>query len=153
MVPEKGVINSNRENYPELEHEAVDTSSVLHNALRKTEHFKISRRDTIVNDLKNSTKEGLASFAISIVSLLLVVTAVLVSYYQHGQSRALIGLIPIFAFVLAVGAVIFAIFGFRRKDKVRHYMEKRGLVIALVTIAVLIAVFVRGLILFLGNLG
>ena len=137
---------SDRDNYSELEHESLGEEPVVFNALRKTEHFKISRRDTLVNDLKNSTKEGLLSFGISLVALLIVVASVLISYYQKGSSRAIIGLLPLFAFILSIGALIFAVLGFRRKDKVRHYMEKRGLLISLITIVILIVIFIRGLI-------
>ena len=137
---------SDRDNYSELEHESLGEEPVVFNALRKTEHFKISRRDTLVNDLKNSTKEGLLSFGISLVALLIVIASVLISYYQKGSSRAIIGLLPLFAFILSIGALIFAVLGFRRKDKVRHYMEKRGLLISLITIVILIVIFIRGLI-------
>ena len=139
-------MRSEKDNYSELEHETLGEDPVVMNALRKTEHFKISRRDTLVNDLKNSTKEGLLSFGISLVSLLIVAASILISYYENGASRAIIGLLPLFSFILSIGALIFAAFGFRRKDKVRHYMEKRGLIISLLTIAILIAIFIRGLI-------
>jgi len=139
-------MRSEKDNYSELEHETLGEEPVVMNALRKTEHFKISRRDTLVNDLKNSTKEGLLSFGISLVSLLIVAASILISYYEKGASRAIIGLLPLFSFILSIGALIFAAFGFRRKDKVRHYMEKRGLIISLLTIAILIAIFIRGLI-------
>ena len=139
-------MRSEKDNYSELEHETLGEEPVVMNALRKTEHFKISRRDTLVNDLKNSTKEGLLSFGISLVSLLIVAASILISYYENGASRAIIGLLPLFSFILSIGALIFAAFGFRRKDKVRHYMEKRGLIISLLTIAILIAIFIRGLI-------
>ena len=139
-------MRSEKDNYSELEQQTLGEEPVVMNALRKTEHFKISRRDTLVNDLKNSTTEGLISFGLSLVSLFIVIASIIVSYRQQGNSRALIGLMPLFSLIISIGALIFAILGFRRKDKVRHYMEKRGLVISLITISILIAVFIRGLI-------
>ena len=120
--------------------------------MRKTEHFRISRRDTLVNDLKNSTVEGLGSLGLSVVALILLIASILISYTQACRSGVLLGLIPLFAFLLSAAAVIFAGFGFRRKDKVRHYMEKRGLIIALVSIAGLLYLYIRGLIIVLEKL-
>lgn len=129
---------------PELQNETEEREE-LGTVRHKVEHFKISRRDTLVNDLKNSTAEGLVSMGLSVVALLLVIASVLVSYYQKGNSKVMIGLVPLFALIISIAAIVCAGLGFKRKDKVRHYMEKRGLVIALITIAILIAIFIQGL--------
>ena len=139
---------------PELENEGesvVEEQKPFGSAGRRQEHLKISRRDTLVNDLKNSTGEGLAAFGLSVVALLTVLSSVLVSYYRQGEAGMFLGLMPVIALVLAVLALIFSGLGFRRKDKVRHYMEKRALVIALITLTLLIALYVRGAILYFGQ--
>lgn len=139
---------------PELEKDKgiIRETDEIGSVRQKTVHFRISRKDTLVNDLKNSTAEGIVSSALSVVGLILLVIAVIVSFYEQGSSGVFIGLLPVLSLLLSVASLIFATAGLKRKDKIRHYMEKRGLAISLVTIAILIALYIRGLVIFLqGN--
>lgn len=110
-----------------------------------TTHFKISRRDTLVNDFKNSTIEGALSFGFSLVSALILLAGIFFSYRRGGEAGYIVGLVMIISGLFAGTSVVLSSIGFRRKDKVRHYMEKRGLVISIIVIALLTALFARGL--------
>ncbi len=117
----------------------------------KVEHFRISRRDTLVNDLRNSTVEGITSFGAALTALLLLLVAIFLSYRAGGRSGYAAGILMVIDVLFTIAAVIFAGLGFKRKDKVRHYMEKRGLILGLIVAAALTALYVRGLILYLQN--
>ena len=110
----------------------------------KTRHFTISRRDTIVNDLKNSTASGLVSFMLAVFSLILLVICIFDSYRNAGMSGIIVGVILFAAFIAAVLAIIFGIMGYRNKTKIRHYMEGRGIVLGSIALAGLITLYVIG---------
>ena len=116
----------------------------------KTRHLTISRRDTIVNDLKNSTASGLVSFMLSVFALILLALCIFDSYRNAGMSGILVGVILFAAFIAAVLAIIFGILGYRNKTKIRHYMEGRGIVLGAVALAGLIALYIIGAISFFG---
>ena len=75
---------------PDLENEGesvVEEQKPFGSAGRRQEHLKISRRDTLVNDLKNSTGEGLAAFGLSVVALLTFF--VICRLFTHHQLKPL----------------------------------------------------------------
>ena len=111
----------------------------------KTRHITISRRDTMVNDFKNSTIQGLVSLLFSLSALFVTVFGIYRSYRLAGEGGYELGLLMIGALILAVVSLIFGILGLRNHRKIRHYMEKRGIVISLIVIAGLIALFITGL--------
>ncbi len=115
----------------------------------RTQRIKISRRDTLVNDLKNSTVQGLVSFILSIAGALLILTGFYLSFREGGNGGISIGLMMIGALLISVLAIIMGIIGLKNRRKIRHYMEQRGIVISAVSIAGLIALYVRGIILYL----
>ncbi|MBQ6680138.1 MAG: hypothetical protein IJM76_09000 [Lachnospiraceae bacterium] len=120
-------------------------------SIGKTRHFTISRRDTIINDLKNSTAAGLVSFMLSVFSLILLVICIYDSYRNAGKSGMVIGIILFGAFVSSILAIIFGCLGYRNRGKIRHYMEGRGIVLGIIVLAALIALFVIGARSYFGN--
>ncbi|MBR6321525.1 MAG: hypothetical protein IKR59_01535 [Lachnospiraceae bacterium] len=117
----------------------------------RTQRITISRRDTLVNDLKNSTVQGLISFLVSIIGAVTILAGFYLSFRASGQGSVLVGLLMIAAFVLSVSAVVIGIFGLRNRKKIRHYMEKRGIVIGIICIAGLITLYVRGILIYLAH--
>ena len=113
-------------------------------SIGKTRHFTISRRDTIVNDLKNSTASGLVSFMLSVFSLILLVICVYDSYRNAGKSGVIIGIILFLAFVASILAIVFGILGYRNHSKIRHYMEGRGILLGGIVLTALTVLFVIG---------
>jgi len=116
----------------------------------KSRHLSISRRDTLVNDLKNSTAEGMVSLGAACASLVITVLAIWFSFKKAGDAGYEVGILAIGAFLMAAMAVIFGVQGKRNRNKIRHAMEKRGIIMGLCVLAVLIALFVRGVILYAG---
>ena len=116
----------------------------------RTQRIIISRRDTLVNDLKNSTVQGLVSFLLSIGSLALILTGVYLSFRAGGNGGVLLGLLMIAALLFALLSIIMGILGFRNRKKIRHYMERRGIIISIICIGSLIALYVRGILIYLG---
>ena len=116
----------------------------------RTQRIIISRRDTLVNDLKNSTVQGLVSFLLSIGSLALILTGFYLSFRAGGNGGVLLGLLMIAALLFALLSIIMGILGFRNRKKIRHYMERRGIIISIICIGSLIALYVRGILIYLG---
>ena len=110
----------------------------------KTRHLTISRRDTIVNDLKNSTASGLVSFMLAIFSLILLGICIFDSYRNAGMSTIIVGVILFVAFIASILAIIFGILGYRNKTKIRHYMEGRGIVLGAIAFIGLVTLYVIG---------
>ena len=111
----------------------------------KTQHIRFSRRDTIVNDFKNSTVEGLVSIILSFFSLVLLFLAVYESYKLAGEAGYVAGIAVFTAVVFAVLGIIFGIRGFRNRKKIRHYMEGRGIVLGIIVILSAAALYLYGL--------
>ena len=116
----------------------------------RTQRIIISRRDTLVNDLKNSTVQGLVSFLLSIGSLALILTGFYLSFRAGGNGGILLGLLMIAALLFALLSIIMGILGLRNRKKIRHYMERRGIIISIICIGSLIALYVRGILIYLG---
>ena len=116
----------------------------------RTQRIIISRRDTLVNDLKNSTVQVLVSFLLSIGSLALILTGFYLSFRAGGNGGVLLGLLMIAALLFALLSIIMGILGFRNRKKIRHYMERRGIIISIICIGSLIALYVRGILIYLG---
>lgn len=113
-------------------------------AVGKTQHLKFSRKDTIVNDLKNSTVQGIISFLLSLAAVGLDIGAVYNAYTHAGKAGVFTGILMISAFLIAIVGVILAIRGLKNRKKIRHYMEWRGIVICGVVWIVTIALYIRG---------
>ncbi len=129
--------------------EIIDEEQPLGHVKGSHRRIIISRRDTILNDLKNSTVQGLLSFIASILSVLTVLSGFLLSFREAGDSGYYLGLIMILALLLAVFSLIMGILGLKNRKKIRHYMEKRGLVISIICILSLIALYVYGILRYL----
>ena len=115
----------------------------------KSRHFKISRKDTMLNDLKNSTVQGIISFVLSLVSFVSLLLSVYLSYRAGGRAGYFIGVMPIGALLMAAASVVLGILGFKNRKKIRHYMEKRGIILSVLVILLLAALYIKGLILYL----
>ncbi len=116
----------------------------------RTQRITISRRDTLLNDLKNSTVQGLLSFVLSIAAASVMLSGFYLSFRAGGSGGILIGILMIGSLMLSAASVILGIAGLKNRKKIRHYMEKRGIIISAVCIASLIALYVRGILIFLG---
>ena len=112
----------------------------------KVRHISISRRDTMLNDLKNSTVEGILSFVLSLGAFFLLIYAVYDSYRQGGEAGIEIGILPLISLVVAVISLILASVGRKNRKKIRHYMENRGTVVSIIVIVLVAAVLTAGLI-------
>ena len=116
----------------------------------KTQRLVISRRDTIVNDLKNSTWQGLVSFVFSLVSVVVILGGFYLSFRSAGNSGPELGILMICAFNFGALAIVFGILGLKNRRKIRHYMERRGIILGFLCIAGLIAMYVRGILIYIG---
>jgi len=114
----------------------------------RSRHLTISRRDTLKNDLKNSTPEGCLSLASAVISVLITGLALYYSYRKGGNAGYEVGILCFGGLLMAVMAVLFGFLGKRNRNKIRHEMEKRGIAFGILIILLLIALFVRGAILF-----
>ena len=103
----------------------------------KTQRIKISRRDTMVNDLKNSTVQGILSFIVSLAALAAAGVSVFLSYRAAGRADYIVGIV--------LGSM-----GLKNRKKIRHYMEVRGIVVSVILILALIGLYVWGLLMYLG---
>ena len=113
-------------------------------SVRKYRHMKISRRDTILNDLRNSTVQGILSFVFSLLSLMAVLFSVFFSFRKAGKGGIVLGLLVIIAILFAVLSIVLGVLGFKNRGKIRHYMEKRGIIISSIVIAASMALYVWG---------
>ncbi len=117
----------------------------------KTQRIKISRRDTMVNDLKNSTAQGILSFIVSLVALGAAGTAVYLSYRAAGHADYPVGILMIAALLISVVSIVLGVSGLKNRKKIRHYMEVRGIIVSVLLILALIGLYVWGLLLYLGK--
>lgn len=116
----------------------------------KTQRIKISRRDTMVNDLKNSTVQGILSFIVSLAALAAAGVSVFLSYRAAGRADYIVGILMIAALLLAVFSIVLGSMGLKNRKKIRHYMEVRGIVVSVILILALIGLYVWGLLMYLG---
>ena len=116
--------------------------------LKKPRRIVISKRDTVLNDIKSGTAEGFLSMVFSILSVILFLAGIYISYRRGGKAGIEIGVVMLMTLISAGTGIVLSVLGFKNREKTRHNTEKRGLVIAIVTIVALIAVFVRGVILY-----
>lgn len=116
----------------------------------KMQRIKISRRDTMVNDLKNSTAQGILSFILSLAALATAGVSVYLSYRAAGRADYLVGILMIAALLISVLSIVLGVLGLKNRKKIRHYMEVRGIVISVILILALIGLYVWGLLLYLG---
>ncbi len=116
----------------------------------KTQRIKISRRDTMVNDLKNSTVQGILSFIVSLAALAAAGVSVFLSYRAAGRADYIVGILMIAALLLAVFSIVLGTMGLKNRKKIRHYMEVRGIVVSVILILALIGLYVWGLLMYLG---
>ena len=116
----------------------------------KTQRIKISRRDTMVNDLKNSTVQGILSFIVSLAALAAAGVSVFLSYRAAGRADYIVGILMIVALLLAVFSIVLGTMGLKNRKKIRHYMEVRGIVVSVILILALIGLYVWGLLMYLG---
>lgn len=112
-------------------------------------HITISRKDTILNDLKNGTVQGIVSVSLILVAILLFWIAILYSYNKKGEAGYLVGVVMVISLVLSLASIIFGLVGLKNRTKIRHYLERRGILFSLIHIGLLVAVYVRGLLIFL----
>ena len=112
----------------------------------KHKHIVISRRDTIKNDFKNSTAEGLISFILSLISLGLLIYDIFISYKAAGSAGYLAGVLPVISLILAAEAIVLGIHGTKNRKKIRHYMETRGIILGCIAIVAVIALFIKGIV-------
>ena len=67
----------------------------------KMRHIRISRKDTLVNDFKNSTIQGLVSLLLSLGAFLLMFFGIYRSYRMSGEGGYDVGLLMIGALLVA----------------------------------------------------
>ncbi len=120
--------------------------------LKSSRHKAFSRKDTLLNDLRNSTVQGILSYLLSLCALITLCLTIYGSFRMEGQGGILAGILPFFSLLLSVLSLIFGIAGFRNQKKIRHYMEKRGIIISVILIGCLIWLYVRGLRIFLNRI-
>jgi|GEM_PF-2131950 len=110
------------------------------------QHIRISRRDSLMNDLRNGTAQGVFSCVLAFFAGALLIAAIIQSYFAAGASGYEVGVELVFAVAFDLVGFGFSVAGFRDKDKIRHYAEKRGHIACIVIFFLLAAVFVYGLI-------
>lgn len=117
----------------------------------KTKHITISRKDTMLNDLKNSTVEGILSFIFSLISIGVTALGIYSGYVSSGKAGYAVGIFPIIALLMAAESIVLGIFGLKNRKKIRHYMERRGIILSSILILLLIALYIWGLKIYLGR--
>ena len=114
---------------------------------KKPKRITVSRRETLLNNLKGGTVFGIIAQVLSIVALLIVLIGIYLSYRMKGRGGYSLGVLMILAFVAATASVILSVFGFRDHEKSRHYMERRSVIISATVLIFLTVIFIRGLVL------
>ena len=114
---------------------------------KKPRRITVSRRETLLNNLKGGTVFGIIAQILSILSLLAVLIGIYLSYRMKGRGGYGLGGLMILSFASALSAVILSVFGFRDHEKSRHYMERRSVIISAVVLVFLTVIFIRGLML------
>ncbi|MBO7364887.1 MAG: hypothetical protein J6Z23_08290 [Lachnospiraceae bacterium] len=129
-----------QKNAPDLREEAEQFGHV-----GEISHMTVSRRDTILNDIRSSTVQGIVSLTLSFAALACLLVGIYLSYRQEGQAGIRLAGLMVAALVLAVASVITGVYGLKNRQKIRHYMERRGIVISAVVIAALAGIYIIGL--------
>ena len=114
---------------------------------KKPKRITVSRRETLLNNLKGGTVFGIIAQVLSTVALLIVLIGIYLSYRMKGRGGYSLGVLMILAFVAATASVILSVFGFRDHEKSRHYMERRSVIISAAVLIFLTVIFIRGLVL------
>ncbi len=109
-------------------------------------HIRISRRDTFVNDLKNSTAQGILAFVLSLLTIPFLLYDIYVSYSYGGNAGYAVGIIPVLILAISVASIIIAGAGLKNRNKIRHDLERRAIVISAVIISLLLGLYVYGLV-------
>ncbi len=112
---------------------------------RKPKKITVSRRETLLNNLKGATVFGIIAQVFSVLALLAVLVGIYVSYRMKGRGGYAVGILMILAFVAAAASVVLSVLGFRDHEKSRHYMERRSVIISAAVLVFLTVVFFRGL--------
>ena len=112
---------------------------------RKPKKITVSRRETLLNNLKGATVFGIIAQVFSLLALLAVLVGIYVSYRMKGRGGYALGILMILAFVAAAASVVLSVLGFRDHEKSRHYMERRSVIISAAVLVFLTVVFFRGL--------
>lgn len=110
-------------------------------------HMTVSRRDTVLNDIKGSTVQGIVSLILSLLSVFCIFYGIYRSYLDAGNAGIQIGGLMAGALALATASILTALSGLKNREKIRHYMEKRAILISGLAIAVLAELYIFGLIL------
>lgn len=112
---------------------------------KKPKKITVSRRETLLNNLKGATVFGIIAQILSVLALLTVLSGIYMSYRMKGRGGYVLGILMILAFVAAAASVVLSVLGFRDHEKSRHYMERRSVIISAVVLVFLTVVFFRGL--------
>ena len=112
---------------------------------KKPKRITVSRRETLLNNLKGATVFGIIAQVLSVLALLAVLVGVYLSYRMEGRGGYALGILMIISFFSASAALILSVFGFRDHEKSRHYMERRSVIISAVVLVFLTVIFIRGL--------
>ena len=111
-----------------------------------TRHITISRRDTFLNDLKNSTAQGILAFLLSLLAIPCLFYAIYVSYANGGQADYSIGIFAVLILCICIVSIVVAAAGLKNRKKIRHDLERRAIILDIILILLLITVYVYGLI-------
>lgn len=114
---------------------------------KKPRKITVSRRETLLNNLKGATVFGIIAQVFSILSLLAVIVGIYLSYRMHGRGGYGLGILMILSFFAAAASLVLSLFGFRDHEKSRHYMERRSVIISAVVLVFLAVIFIRGIVL------
>ena len=114
---------------------------------KKPRRITVSRRETLLNNLKGGTVFGIIAQILSILALFAVLVGIYLSYRMKGRGGYALGILMILAFFAAASSIILSVFGFRDHEKSRHYMERRSVIISAVVLVFLTVIFIRGLVL------
>lgn len=114
---------------------------------KKPRKITVSRRETLLNNLKGATVFGIIAQVFSILSLLAVIVGIYLSYRMHGRGGYGLGILMILSFFAAAASLVLSLFGFRDHEKSRHYMERRSVIISAVVLVFLTVIFIRGIVL------
>ena len=114
---------------------------------KKPRKITVSRRETLLNNLKGATVFGIIAQVFSILSLLAVLVGIYLSYRMHGRGGYGLGILMILSFFAAAASLVLSLFGFRDHEKSRHYMERRSVIISAVVLVFLTVIFIRGIVL------
>jgi len=114
---------------------------------KKPRKITVSRRETLLNNLKGATVPGILAQIFSVIALLQVLTGIYLSYRMKGEGGYGLGILMIAAFLSAAAALVLSLIGFRDHEKSRHYMERRSVIISAAVLIFLTVIFIRGIVL------